>query len=45
VSVLWLKEGDNNTSFFHKIANSNWRCNFMEKLEVNGTLYSSESDI
>ena len=43
--VLWLKEGDNNTIFFHKIANSNRRRNFMEKLEVDGTLYSSESDI
>ena len=43
--VLWLKEGDNNTRFFHKIANSNRRRNFMEKLEVDGTLYSSESDI
>uniref|UniRef100_A0A2N9EW14 Reverse transcriptase domain-containing protein n=1 Tax=Fagus sylvatica TaxID=28930 RepID=A0A2N9EW14_FAGSY len=43
--VLWLKEGDNNTRFFHKIANSNRRRNFIEKLEVDGTLYSSESDI
>jgi hypothetical protein len=43
--VLWLKEGDNNTRFFHKIVNSNRRRNFMEKPEVDGTLYSSESDI
>ena len=43
--VLWLKEGDNNTKFFHKMANSNRRWNFMEKLEVDGTLYTSDSDI
>ena len=43
--VLWLKEVDNNTRFFHKIANSNRHRNFMEKLEVGGTLYSSDSDI
>uniref|UniRef100_A0A2N9FG38 Reverse transcriptase domain-containing protein n=1 Tax=Fagus sylvatica TaxID=28930 RepID=A0A2N9FG38_FAGSY len=43
--VLWLKEGDNNTKFFHKIANSNRRRNFMEKLEVGDTVFSSDSDI
>uniref|UniRef100_A0A2N9GQ21 Reverse transcriptase domain-containing protein n=1 Tax=Fagus sylvatica TaxID=28930 RepID=A0A2N9GQ21_FAGSY len=31
--VQWLKEGDNNTKFFHKIANSNRRRNYMEKIE------------
>jgi hypothetical protein len=43
--VLWLKEGDNNTKFFHKIANSNKRRNLMEKLEVDGILYSEDSII
>jgi hypothetical protein len=43
--VLWLKEGDNNTKFFHKIANSNRRRNLMEKLEVDGILYSEDSII
>jgi hypothetical protein len=43
--VLWLKEGANNTKFFHKIANSNRRRNFMEKLEVDDIIYSSDSDI
>ena len=43
--MLWLKEGDNNTKFFHKMANSNRRCNFMEKMEVDGTTYHVDSDI
>ena len=43
--VQWLKEGDNNTKFFHKIANSNRRRNYMEKIEVEGTTYHSDSDI
>jgi hypothetical protein len=43
--VLWLKEGDNNTKFFHKMANSNRCRNFMEKLEVGDVTYSVDSDI
>jgi hypothetical protein len=43
--VLWLKEGDSNTKFFHKIANSNHHRNFMEKIEVEGTTYHRDSDI
>jgi hypothetical protein len=36
--VLWLKEGDNNTKFFHKMANSHRRYNYMERVEVDGGL-------
>ena len=43
--VQWLKEGDNNTKFFHKIANSNCRRNYMEKIEVEGTTYHTDSEI
>ena len=43
--VLWLKEEDSNTKFFHKIANSNRRRNFMEKIEVEGTTYHTDPDI
>ena len=43
--VLWLKEGDNNTKFFHKMTNSNRCRNFMEKLEVGDVTYSLDSDI
>ncbi|GLT55575.1 hypothetical protein SLA2020_286860 [Shorea laevis] len=34
--ALWLKEGDNNTKFFHRLANSNRRHNSIESLVVDG---------
>jgi hypothetical protein len=36
--VLWLKEGDKCTKFFHQLANSNWRFNSIESLSVNGSI-------
>ena len=33
---LWLKEGDNNTRFFHRMANAHSRRNWLSKLKVNG---------
>ena len=36
--VLHLKEGDANTKFFHRMANSNRKNNGIESLMVNGTL-------
>jgi hypothetical protein len=35
--VLCLKEGDNNTKFFHKMANSHRRRNQIKCIEVDGT--------
>ena len=43
--VLWLKEGDNNTKFFHKMANSHRRRNQILNIEVDGIRYDEESDI
>ena len=43
--VLWLKEGDNNTKFFHKMANYHRCCNYMENLEVEGVFYEEVQDI
>uniref|UniRef100_A0A2N9HPF7 Endonuclease/exonuclease/phosphatase domain-containing protein n=1 Tax=Fagus sylvatica TaxID=28930 RepID=A0A2N9HPF7_FAGSY len=42
---LWLKEGDNNTKFFHKMANSHRRYNYMDKVEVDGEVFEEESEI
>ena len=38
--VLHFKEGDANTRFFHRMANSNRKNNGIESLMVNGTLSS-----
>ena len=41
---LWLKEGDKNTRFFHKMVNAQRR-NLMAKLRVNGELLVREDSI
>uniref|UniRef100_A0A2N9F2D7 Reverse transcriptase domain-containing protein n=1 Tax=Fagus sylvatica TaxID=28930 RepID=A0A2N9F2D7_FAGSY len=43
--VLCLKEGDNNTKFFHKMANSHRRRNQIKSIEVDGTQFEEESEI
>jgi hypothetical protein len=43
--VLWLKEGDNNTKFFHQMANSHRHNNYMERVEVDGTVFEVESEV
>ena len=40
--TLWLKEGDNNTKFFHKMANLHRRYNYMDKVVVDGVVYEEE---
>ena len=37
-SVQWLKHGDKNTKFFHRIATSHKRFNAMEQLDVEGNI-------
>ena len=43
--VLFLKEGDSNTRFFHRMANSNRRNNCIENLMIDWALSSNQDRI
>ena len=43
--VLSIKEGDNNTKFFHKVANSHKRYNHLSILVVDGVIYEEEFEV
>ena len=43
--ALFIKEGDNNTHFFHRLVNSHRRTNQIRGVEVEGILYKDESEI
>ena len=45
VQGSFIKEGDNNTRFFHRIANSHRRTNQIRGVEVDGVLFEDESDV
>ena len=40
-----MKEGNNNTRFFHRLANSHRNANLIKRLEVEGVLYEDEADV
>ena len=40
-----MKEADNNTRFFHRVANSHRRTNRIRGIEVDGVLYEDEADV
>ena len=40
-----MKEGDNNTHFFHWVANSHRRTNYLRGIEVDGVLYEDEEEV
>ena len=43
--ALYVKVGDNNTRFFHKLANSHRNSNQIKRIEVDGVLYEDEFDM
>ena len=43
--ILFVKEGDNNTRFFHRVANSHRRTNHIWGIEVDGVLYEDEKEV
>ena len=43
--ALYVKEGDNNTRYFHRLANSHRNANQIKRIEVDGVLYKDESDV
>ena len=40
-----MNEGDNNTHFCHRLANSHRRANHISSVEVDGVLYEDESAV
>ncbi|CAN1170807.1 hypothetical protein LINPERHAP2_LOCUS29203 [Linum perenne] len=42
---VWLKEGDRNTKFFHRVANFNRRRNHLEEIKVDGIRMVGQRDI
>ena len=43
--MLCIKEGDNNTKFFHKMVNSHRRFNHLRTLEVDRAVFEEESEV
>ena len=43
--MLCIKEGDNNTKFFHKMANSHRKYNHLRTLEVDGVVFEEEPEV
>lgn len=42
--ALWLREGDQCTVFFHRMANANRRYNFIKSLLVDGSLSTDQGE-
>ena len=42
---LWLKEGDRNSGFFHRLANAHRRRNFLRNISINGRRCKEEAEL
>ena len=43
--ALYVEEEDNNTHFFHRLANSHRSVNQINRIKVDGVLYEDEFDV
>ena len=42
---VWLKEGDQNTRFFHKMANAHRRKNRIRRIRINGVWFTEDQEM
>lgn len=42
---LWLKEGDRNTGFFHRMANAHRRNNSLDRIKINGVWMTEDQEM
>ncbi|KAJ9704891.1 hypothetical protein PVL29_003103 [Vitis rotundifolia] len=42
---IWLREGDKNTGFFHRMANAHRRNNTLDRVKINGVWLTEEQEV
>ena len=42
---LWLREGDRNTSYFHRMATAHRRVSSLDRVKINGVWLSEEQEV
>ena len=42
---LWLREGDRNTGYFHRMATAHRRRNSLDRIKINGVWLSEEQEV